>query len=643
MKPRDDLADEVAELRAIGAEFGCSFSSRVIDGYCSGTCPSGPAKVGFLDALATMYARRSTDAREMAQAIRASVGGDIGTIARALHTWVQGSIRFVPEGVETFQTPTQTLELRSGDCDCQVILLAAMARSIGIGARCVDFGDPEDPTHVAVQLWDGAGWCWAETTVAAEWGEEPTAAAARLDGGRADILGRNTTELVRDTAASSRALNRTILAELAARRGLGAAPTPSYGQLVADSVQAVVTEPGLVAELSPQARVATQSLNVAISEGLGTELGKTPIAGLSPTIVDAVSLAATMVVKQVVARFASEFAQEAAGELAIGVSDVIPLIGAIIGVLTAPELQAGGIGPASDDPAERAAYCRGQYAPPVGTGPGQMVMPADLFAPNAARNGFGEAVTSSLGEALRLMTEVDSLELGADKATLTKNGNLLKSLGGPSASASAWMLAPNIGIPASWQLIFRKLRLAMAASYGPTMRAANKVSDGGAALFPIYVDLLRLCWARGHMTPRYAKTIQQLFWDVIHPDVRESGETCFTHETRGYTQARGLVVGWEQTIDPYYAQFKDAAKTEDQIISAAAKAMADLEKKPRIKWPPGAFKPKPKAVPPPKKSARAPAVVGGLAVASAAAGAAYYGRDLWWPVLRAAWRRAVRG
>jgi transglutaminase-like putative cysteine protease len=55
----------------------------------------------------------------------------------ALHRFVRDQIMFVGDitGVETLQSPRYTLQMRAGDCDDRAVLLAALARSIGILAE----------------------------------------------------------------------------------------------------------------------------------------------------------------------------------------------------------------------------------------------------------------------------------------------------------------------------------------------------------------------------------------------------------------------------------------------------------------------------------------------------------------------------
>jgi len=85
-------------------------------------------------------------------------------VAALLH-FVQEHIRYVRDvvGVETLQTPVQTLRLAQGDCDDQSILLASLLMAAGHPARFVALGqEPNTFSHVLVQSKIGGEWVWCE-------------------------------------------------------------------------------------------------------------------------------------------------------------------------------------------------------------------------------------------------------------------------------------------------------------------------------------------------------------------------------------------------------------------------------------------------------------------------------------------------
>ena len=57
--------------------------------------------------------------------------------ALAIGRWVQENITYVNEGVETFQSPSKSLQYKFGDCDDYATLTAALLESIGVTAQIV--------------------------------------------------------------------------------------------------------------------------------------------------------------------------------------------------------------------------------------------------------------------------------------------------------------------------------------------------------------------------------------------------------------------------------------------------------------------------------------------------------------------------
>jgi hypothetical protein len=173
---------------------GCRIVSDGGDGFVLIDCPDDDAKIAVLDAAAWVDARYDGRIRRFALGIlRGLPDAKRPTIARALHAFVRDSIRYVGEGIETFQSAWQTITLGFGDCDDVARLLLALARAVGIPARLEILRRDRDgrPKHATVKLNDGAGYQWAECTIAARFGEHPVAAMKRIGaasaGGRDDI------------------------------------------------------------------------------------------------------------------------------------------------------------------------------------------------------------------------------------------------------------------------------------------------------------------------------------------------------------------------------------------------------------------------------------------------------------------------
>jgi transglutaminase-like putative cysteine protease len=101
--------------------------------------------------------------------------------AQAIHALVRDGVRFAAEPSETFSGALITARWRVGDCDDSARLLVALARASGLNAGIAQLPPPPAaPVHVAAAIWAAGGWRWAETTIAAEFGEHPVVAARRL-------------------------------------------------------------------------------------------------------------------------------------------------------------------------------------------------------------------------------------------------------------------------------------------------------------------------------------------------------------------------------------------------------------------------------------------------------------------------------
>lgn len=87
--------------------------------------------------------------------------------ARAIYQMVRRNIRYQkdPIGIETVQSPTTTWQIRAGDCDDHVGLVAALAMSIGIPVRLRVIGFNQDNLiHIFPELLVDNKWIPADTT-----------------------------------------------------------------------------------------------------------------------------------------------------------------------------------------------------------------------------------------------------------------------------------------------------------------------------------------------------------------------------------------------------------------------------------------------------------------------------------------------
>lgn len=101
-----------------------------------------------------------------------------------VHNYVKQNIAYVKDvnGVETVQTPEQTIRNRAGDCDDQSVLVAAMLESIGHPTRFVAIRmKPLGPfVHVFVETLVGRRWLPVETTEDWPVGYHPPKFAGRM-------------------------------------------------------------------------------------------------------------------------------------------------------------------------------------------------------------------------------------------------------------------------------------------------------------------------------------------------------------------------------------------------------------------------------------------------------------------------------
>jgi transglutaminase-like putative cysteine protease len=144
-------------------------------------CKTHAAKVALLDRLAEADAELP-DVRRLAENVTAGARSDAERAVR-LHEYVKDRVSFMRERRETFTPTLRTLEIGGGDCDDSARALMALLLSLDIPARLETLPERATgavPVHVAVQVQIGGEWLWLETTIDAEPGEHPTAAARRL-------------------------------------------------------------------------------------------------------------------------------------------------------------------------------------------------------------------------------------------------------------------------------------------------------------------------------------------------------------------------------------------------------------------------------------------------------------------------------
>lgn len=103
--------------------------------------------------------------------------------ARRVHLFVRDRVRYVKDirGIETIQTPIQTLRIGQGDCDDKSILVASLLESLGHPTRFVAVGmQPKTYQHVFPQTKIGGKWVTLETTEPWPMGRHPKGVRAMM-------------------------------------------------------------------------------------------------------------------------------------------------------------------------------------------------------------------------------------------------------------------------------------------------------------------------------------------------------------------------------------------------------------------------------------------------------------------------------
>lgn len=154
--------------------------------YRLGSIPSGDAGVAAtLKIMVNMVLQCRADpvARVTAQSlVKDCPSRDSVCQVSTLHAFVRDHIKYLPDvrDVETIQTPAYTLEMGSGDCDDQSVLLACLCEAIGKQTRFLAVGiRGEGFSHVSSQVLLGTRWVNLETIVPVlkePWGQLPAGA-----------------------------------------------------------------------------------------------------------------------------------------------------------------------------------------------------------------------------------------------------------------------------------------------------------------------------------------------------------------------------------------------------------------------------------------------------------------------------------
>lgn len=139
--------------------------------YTLKTIPNGVAGIAetlrLMGIIIRKY-RRAPSVRELALSlVKYLPSKSYKREVAAIHAYVYNNIRYVRDvrGVETLQTPIQTIRIGQGDCDDHTMIVAALLEAIGHKTRIVAVGSkPNTYQHVFAQTKIGTKWVAVETT-----------------------------------------------------------------------------------------------------------------------------------------------------------------------------------------------------------------------------------------------------------------------------------------------------------------------------------------------------------------------------------------------------------------------------------------------------------------------------------------------
>ncbi len=554
-------------LEAIRSQTDCTFGELRPDGLHRGACPTHADKVRALDLLAWEDVKRDRRLAKIAQRIRQSAPRQTpAEIGRAIHRYVLDRVRFEREPTEAFIAPWRVLEAGVGDCDDHARLVLALARLAGLSARLETLQRADGtPTHAVAMIHDGDAYRFAETTIAAAWGEHPKAARLRLGAsGRGDIGGQ-----LGDVAEG--------IPDPLSPQGVATAEAAALAAITSDPATAAVLAP--IVHLA--ADVIADAASVVIDAAASAVQGAA--SGFMTDALSAVSAGA-----------------EAAGAAA----ELIPVVAqAVSWVMEGVALEQARVAAVENNERDRCRSTTTAGLVPKGTGAGGRVMPCDFFVQGTPQYLARPSARAELRVAPRTW-----LDGGAT--------SFAPPLGSYLWVAGEWILHPYIWphmgraavAPGDLARLTARAHRMTALRFALVDAGLTPGSDGGASIWPVYVDLLRASWDEGAMTPErlyFLVIARQLYRQIgfspssahrgepeniklslaysaaeaamsgAHPwaglDMQQGEhanvEPCVWVDRRGVAAVGAMVDSWRKTIDPRYAA--DRARMQ--------KLLADLD------------------------------------------------------------------
>lgn len=141
-------------MRSVGS-FNTQHGPSLVDISFSGL----DAELRTLRTMVTKY-RATPNIRDLAMYIITEAGAesrDEKAQATAIGNWVQANIYYVHELPERFQTPTETLRSKAGDCDDFTVLVCSLLESLGIPSALICMSINGKWAHIFSGAWINKG------------------------------------------------------------------------------------------------------------------------------------------------------------------------------------------------------------------------------------------------------------------------------------------------------------------------------------------------------------------------------------------------------------------------------------------------------------------------------------------------------
>lgn len=222
-------------------------------------------------------------------------------------------------------------------------------------------------------------------------------------------------------------------------------------------------------------------------------------------------------------------------------------------------------------------------------------VPADIFARQVSLPGHhGWKDRSLLGEALIAVTEGVEIDGDTGRKDLDDSLDSVPELAHQrerlavvtcryrkrAANQPFWEIdcpTSGVGVPEKRRRFFRLVRQAIEASWRPP-GGGGLASDGGVALWPVYLDMLYREFREGHLTDEYVRWLvgasfykSSKTWDLNVKD--NTGWECYVPALSD--QVLRLRDAWRDTIEPRYTPHttnlaklkKDIAKIRQRLVA----------------------------------------------------------------------------